>query len=354
MVLAMSRAFPSAPLVTSVFDPPTTFSAFSQRDIRTTRLQSVPLLRQHHRLGFPVYAPTFGRLTVDASLVLCSTSGWAHGVRSTGMKALYVHNTPRWIYQADEYLTGTYSAARALATPLSRPLRRWNHRSASSADKIWVNSKTVQERVWRHWALDSEVLYPPHSSDPTAPREEVVGLEPGYLLAVSRLLHYKRVDAVVEAMRELPHLQLAVVGDGPENRRLRALAPKNCRFLGRVSDENLRWLYANCACLVSAAHEDLGLVPLEAMAFGRPVAVLRRAGFLETVVEGQTGVFFDTPEPHAIAKAVRALTASSWSTSHITTWADRFSEQSFVDRLREGIRNLIGEGIPAVESVKGV
>jgi glycosyltransferase involved in cell wall biosynthesis len=259
------------------------------------------------------------------------------------MKALYVHNTARWIYQPEEYLGGRYSATRALAIPLSGSVRRWNYRSANTADKVWVNSKAVQDRVWRYWSLESEVLYPPYGIDPSGPQEEVDGVHPGYLLAVNRLLHHKRVDVLVEAMGQLPGVELVVVGDGPEGRRLRAIAPRNCRFLGNLSDEKLRWLYANCLGFVSASHEDLGLAPLEAMAFGRPVAVLRRGGFLETVVEGKTGVFFDEQNPAAAAHAIRRLATSDWPSEEIASWANRFSPCAFRDRLQAGVRDLIGD-----------
>jgi len=351
VVSVMSRAFPGAPILTSMFHPVGTFSEFGGADVRTTSLQRVPFLASHHRAALPLYAPTFSRITVDTPLLLCSTSGWAHGVQSTGAKALYVHNTARWAYQTDEYLNGSYSAARLLAAPMIRPLQRWNRRAASTADKIWVNSKAVQDRVWRNWELDSEVLYPPHSVNVLGSQEPVDGLTPGYLIAVTRLLHYKRVDVIVEAMRHLPDHQLVVVGEGPEGGRLRNSAPRNCLFLGRVSDEKLRWLYSNCLALVSAAHEDLGLAPLEAMAFGRPVAVLRRGGFLETVIEGRNGLFFDESTPEAAARAVRSLVRSRWSSPDITSWADQFSEAAFVDRLRTSAAELVGDQLLAGSTV---
>ena len=343
VVSVMSRAFPGAPILTSMFKPAGTFSEFARVDVRTTSLQKVPFLPGHHRAAFPLYAPTFSRITVDTPLLLCSTSGWAHGVQSTGLKALYVHNTARWAYQTDEYLNGRYFAARAVAAPMIRPLQRWNRRAASTADKVWVNSKAVQDRVWKNWELESEVLYPPHGANLLGSQEPIDGLTPGYLIAVTRLLHYKRVDVIVEAMRHLPGHQLVVVGEGPEASRLRDSAPRNCLFLGRVSDERLRWLYANSLGLVSAAHEDLGLAPLEAMAFGRPVAVLRRGGFLETVVEGRNGLFFDESTPEAAGRAMLSLVRSRWSPADITSWADQFSEAAFVSRLRASVGELVGD-----------
>jgi glycosyltransferase involved in cell wall biosynthesis len=141
------------------------------------------------------------------------------------------------------------------------------------------------------------------------------------------------VDAVLEAMSELPNLRLLLVGQGPDEARLRRLAPPNCAFVGSLCEAELRWCYANCLCLVSAAAEDLGLAALEAMAFGRPVAVIRAGGFLETVRSGDTGVFFETPTPVQIAEALRAVACSTWDTERIAKHAGGFSEEQFQQRL---------------------
>jgi glycosyltransferase involved in cell wall biosynthesis len=126
-----------------------------------------------------------------------------------------------------------------------------------------------------------------------------------------------------------------VVGKGPEEARLREVAPPGVRMLGAVSDDELRWLYANCSAVVAASHEDFGLTPLEAAVFGKASVVLRAGGFLDTVVEGITGVFFDTPEPHAIRRAVRSWAGGAWDEATLRAHADTFSEARFCARLRE-------------------
>jgi glycosyltransferase involved in cell wall biosynthesis len=161
----------------------------------------------------------------------------------------------------------------------------------------------------------------------------VAGIEPGFALCVSRLLPYKNVGAVVEAFAGLPERRLVVAGTGPGDARLRSLPP-NVRALGTVSDDELRWLYASASAVVSAAYEDFGLTPLEGAAFGKPAAVLRFGGFLDTAAEDGTGVFFDRPDPAAIRDAVRRLDRA-WDGEAIRSHADRFSEQRFVARLRE-------------------
>ncbi|HEY3942136.1 MAG TPA: glycosyltransferase [Acidimicrobiales bacterium] len=334
VVLAMARAFPTAPIVTSLYEAPATFSDFAHRQVTTSVLQRSGLLRRHHRLGLPLYAPVFAHTQVDAELVVASTSGWAHGMAATGRRLLYVHNTARWLYQVDDYLRGQRPAVQGLAHLLGSPLRRWDRAHGRSAELVLANSRTVRDRVARHWNVDAEVLYPPHAADVAAPREAVGHIEPGYLLVVSRLVAHKQVDVVARAMEHLPGQRLVVVGTGPEARGLRHEAPPNCSFVGSVSDAQLRWLYANCAALVSASREDLGLAALEAMAFGRPVCALRAAGFAETVAEGENGVFFERSEPQQVRDAVVRLSRTPFDAGAIAAHAARFDEQSFARRLQ--------------------
>jgi glycosyltransferase involved in cell wall biosynthesis len=148
------------------------------------------------------------------------------------------------------------------------------------------------------------------------------------------LLPYKNVDSITKAFRALPNEKLVIVGDGPERTRLQASAPANTKLLSSVSDGELRWLYKACRGLVAAAHEDFGLAPVEAASFGRPAAVLGKGGFLDSVAEGESGVFFDEAAPARIAEAVRVMSAQRWNEDQIVAHAQQFSEARFIDRIR--------------------
>jgi glycosyltransferase involved in cell wall biosynthesis len=139
---------------------------------------------------------------------------------------------------------------------------------------------------------------------------------------------------VVSAFEGLPDLRLVVVGGGPLYDRIAASAPGNVEVLGEVSDAGLRWLYANSEGLVAASYEDFGLTPLEAASFGKPTAALRWGGFLDTTVEGVTGVFFDEPEPAAIAAGIRRLTGSAGDPVALTDHAREFSSERFRQRVQ--------------------
>jgi glycosyltransferase involved in cell wall biosynthesis len=333
VVLALTRAFPGAPLHTSLYEPATTFPEFAAVDVRPLPLNRLTPLRQRHRLGLPLLAPAFSGLRLGEDVVVCSSSGWAHGARVAGRKIVYCHTPARWLYQAERYLRGRGLLLRAAARTLRPALERWDRRAAASADCYLANSSAVAERIRRIYGLEAEVLPPPPAVGPTGAAEPVE-VEPGFVLCVSRLLPYKNVDAVVRAFEQLPEERLVVAGSGPDEPALRALAGANVTLLGGMSDEQLRWLYGESSALIAASYEDFGLTPLEAAGFGHPSVVLRWGGFLDTVEEGGTGIFFDSPIPDAVAEAVRRLRRHSWNADQIRAHAERFSETHFSDRIR--------------------
>jgi glycosyltransferase involved in cell wall biosynthesis len=335
VVLSMLAAFPGAPLHTSLFVPADTFPEFGRADVRPMAINRIPGLPRRHRLALPLLASSFSAVTVDAPLVLCSSSGWSHGIGTTGRKVVYCHTPARWLYQGPRYL-GEEPApgARSALSLLGPALRRWDRRAAATAQRYLVNSTAVRTRVQDIYRREAEVLPPPPALGPDHPQRPVEGVEPGYWLCVSRLLPYKNVDAVAAAFEHVGHERLVVAGQGPDGSRLRAAAPPNVTFVGRVDDDQLAWLYAHSRAVVAASHEDYGLTPVEGASFGRPAAVLAWGGFLDTVQAGRTGVFFDEPTPRAVAEAVKRLVDESWCEADIIEHARAFGPDRFVARLQ--------------------
>lgn len=333
VVLALSSAFPDAPIYTSLYDPAGTFSEFTDLDVRALSTNRLPFLRRRHRLALPLLAPAFSHLKLDSDVTLCSSSGWAHGARTTGRKIVYCHAPARWLYQPQRY-SGRKLGSRVVLGLLGPPLRHWDHRAVATADRYLVNSRAVRAQVAEIYGIDAEVLPPPASLLVSGAVRDVQNLSPGFILCVSRLLPYKNVDRVVDAFAKLPAERLVVAGTGPCAARLGSIAGRNVKLLGEVDDGALRWLYSECRGLVAASYEDFGLTPLEAAVHGKPSAVLRWGGFLDTIREGKTGVFFDEPEPAKIADAVRELLKIQWDQALITEHAESFSTERFVSRVR--------------------
>jgi glycosyltransferase involved in cell wall biosynthesis len=232
---------------------------------------------------------------------------------------------------------------RAALAALRVPLMRWDRNAAATANRYLTNSTWIAHEVRRLYGIDAEVVHPPVVIDPEGSRRPPAGVEPGYVLCVSRLLPYKNVGAVVAAFADLPAERLVVVGEGPDEARLRATASANVEFAGSVGDEELRWLYEHACCLVAASYEDFGLTPVEAAAFGKPTAALRFGGYLDTVGEDETGVFFEQPQAVAIADAVRTLLRRSWDAGAIRRHAEGFSEERFARRMGEVAQEELAE-----------
>jgi glycosyltransferase involved in cell wall biosynthesis len=343
VVLSLCQAFPDAPVYASLYDAAATFSEFSERDVRPLWLDRLRPLRKRHRLALPLLPIAFTTSRVAADVVVCSSSGWAHGIRTDGRKIVYCHSPAKWLYRRADYLGGNASLVAGAGLRLLDPyLRAFDRRAAAGADLYLANSTFIGEEIRAAYAIDAEVLHPPSSLDAAGPAEAAPEVEPGFLLTIARLLPYKHVRETVAAFHRLPRERLVVVGDGPCRADVEGSRPANVHLLGEVSDARLRWLYANCAGVVTASREDFGLTPVEAASFGKPVAALRFGGHLDSVVEDVNGVFFDRPAPSQIANAAEQLVSRVWDPAAIQQHAAAFSAHRFVDRLRAIVSALAG------------
>jgi len=335
VVLALAEIFPEATIFTNLYDSDATFPELARSLVHCSWLDRLPGVRSHHRLALPLLAPATTGIRIDAEVTVCSSSGWAHGVSTTGRKVVYCHTPARWLYQADRYLDGSSRMAASVLAALGPSLRRWDRRAAATADRYLVNSHAVRRRVERLYGIEAEVVPPPVSIDTDGPVNPIDGIDTGFVLCVSRLLGYKNVSAVIEAFGRLADERLVVVGAGPLAGQLSATAPSNVTFVGAVDDATLRWLYRASSALVSASYEDFGMTPIEANSYGKPVAVLRWGGFLDTLVEGETGEYVERPEPAAVVDAIRRLRAGSWDEATLQAHAARYAPICFAARMRE-------------------
>ncbi|WP_299057113.1 glycosyltransferase [uncultured Nocardioides sp.] len=344
VALTLLEAFDDSVLVTSLHESRRTFAGFGDHPVRTSHLQKYVVLRHDPRRAFPLLAHAWDRMTPPgSSAVICSSSGWAHGLRvPPGVRKLvYCHNPARWLYQAEDYFGDRSRAVAVAARSMSPRLRRWDRDAAESADLYVANSSAVARRIKAVYGIDAVVVNPPSALDPSGPRRPVPGVEPGYLLSVGRARGYKHIDVVAEAVARHGTARLVVVGgyDGVE-------ALRNVTRLQDVSDDELRWLYANATAVVSLSHEDFGLTPVEGFGFGTPAVLLRDGGFLDSMVEGVTGVFAEAPTQEAFLEALERLPGSydpERTRRHATRWTTAAFQRT-VRALLAGDRTQVGAG----------
>jgi glycosyltransferase involved in cell wall biosynthesis len=334
VVLAMSAIWPGAPIYTSLWRVDSTFPGFGGAEIRTSPLDLAPIDRSFRRL-FPFYPAAFRAFgTLDQDVVISSSSGWAHSVRTARhtLHAVYCHTPARWLY-GGEYL-GMDPRLRALR-PITDAVRYWDRRAARRADLYIANSLDVRERIRHQYGVDAPLVYPPVDVDrfrPT-PRGE-------RLLTVSRLLPYKRVDAIVDVATRLG-IGLDVVGTGPALDDLRDRAGPTVNFHGRVSDHEVVALMEGCRALCLPGKEDFGITPVEANAAGKPVIAFAAGGALETIEEGVTGAFFHHYDPDSILAAIDRADGIATAPERIASAARRFSRREFEVQLQRVLEQAL-------------
>ncbi len=187
-----------------------------------------------------------------------------------------------------------------LARPILHYLRLWDRLSADRVDAFIANSEYVGRRIQKTYRRAANVIYPPVDVERFTLRER----KEDFYLAASRMVPYKRIDVIVEAFRQMPERQLVVIGDGPEYKRIAKRATPNVKLLGYQDNDVLTSHLQRAKALIFAADEDFGILPVEAQACGTSVIAYGRGGGLETIIDGETGLFFQEQTPNSIVAAV--------------------------------------------------
>ena len=331
VVVAMAGIWPAAPIYTSLYRSGSTHGDFAGREIRTSPLDRLPVDRRF-RLLAPLYPLAFRSLgTLSQELVVISSSGWAHGVRTApeSLHVVYCHTPARWLYATGDYL-GRRRLGGLARLPLA-PFRRWDRTAARRADAYIANARLVRDRIRVAYGIDAEIVHPPVDVARFSPRPRGERL-----LVISRLLPYKRVDLAVDAATRLG-LGLDVVGDGPELDRLRARAGSGVEFHGRVDDRAATELIESCRAVCIPGAEDFGIVPVEALAAGKPVVAFAQGGALETLEDGVSAAFFATPDVDAMIAAIAVCDRLEAPPERLAQIAQRFSPAAFAANLTAAI-----------------
>ncbi len=351
---ALCELFPHATVHTLVREPGVATPRIEAMRHVSSFADRLPLARSHHRWLLPLYPSAIESLDLSGyDLVVSSSHCVAKAVivAPGAVHVCYCHTPVRYAWdRTDDYVRGSHPVLR-LAKPALRAaagwLRRWDLQTVGRVDAFVANSQNTANKIKEFYGRDATVVAPPVEYD----RMQGVVLEQGvaadpesdlarrdYDLVLGGMVPYKRVDLAIEAYRQLPERQLVIVGDGPERLRLQRHAPGNVRFVGRVAEEALSLWYAGARCLVFPGEEDFGIVPLEAQAAGVPVVAFGRGGALESVVEGQTGVFFHEMTADSLATAIRRLAGLDLKAEACRANALRFDRAAFLLRMRAAVQ----------------
>jgi len=348
--------FPQAEIHTLLHVPGSVSERIESRPIHTSPIQKLPRAATRYRWYLPLFPWAIEQLRLDDYDLVVSSSHCAAKAVITPPGTphfCYCHTPMRYAWdQFGAYFNPqrngrpTYAAISATMAWL----RRWDRATVTRVDAFAANSAWVAGRIRRYYGRSATVVPPPVDTTFYGPEE---GADPGdYYLAVSALSPYKRNEVVIEAFNRMQR-RLVVVGTGPDAARLASLAGPTVEMRGWVDADELRGLYQRCRGLVLAAVEDAGIVPLEAMACGRPALVLSRGGAGEAIDDGSTGILIADQTPDAVVAAVDRAEATSFNTFEIRNSALRYAPDRFLGRLSTFIvdsLNSITPGAPLATS----
>jgi len=327
--------FPNAPIYTLFYDAAATGGVFEGRVIKTSFLENAPFIKKYHRI-FPLFMP----LAVeqfdfsDYDIVLSISSSFAKGVitKPQTRHISYCLTPPRFLWDDSHKFMEEFnypSLIKKLLPPFITYLRMWDREAAMRVDDFWTVSNFVKTRIKKYYLRDSEVIYCPVNTDKFSVSDEVSD----YFFMVGRLVSYKRFDLAVKVFNTLGW-PLKIAGIGPEMGRLKKMtAGPNIEFLGQVSDEKLAELYSHSQAIIFPQEEDFGIVPLEAMASGRPVIAHRSGGAIETVLEGETGLFFDEQTEESLEEALLRFKEKKFAPEKCRAQAEKFGIEVFKDKV---------------------
>jgi glycosyltransferase involved in cell wall biosynthesis len=333
----------AAELVASVVDRSFTAEYFADVPVRALWTSALPSATTHWpRYALPMLA-AWASTRIEADLLLVSSHFAAHGatVRFPGPSIVYYHTPARMLWRPDIELARLPASTRAAVDKAVLPgLRRWDRWIGQHPTVLLGNSTAVVERITRAYGREAELLHPPVEVERWATVER---REPTHFLWAGRLVAYKRPDIAVEAAR-LSGEQLVIVGSGPERARLEPTAPPNVRFVGHVSDAELRDLMGAAHALVFPGEEDFGIAPVEALAAGTPVVAYGAGGALDYIESDVNGLLCGVQDADAFARAMKEARDVEWDVARMRSSAERFGAAHHRAGLRAVIDRTVGQG----------
>ena len=306
------------------------------KSVNTSFIQNLPTAKSNHRKflqWFPYAIEQFDLREYD--LVLSSSASIAKGVltNQNQLHICYCHSPMRYAWDLyHQYLEDaklTKGLKSIYAKYVLHKMRNWDISSVSRVDEFIANSNYIAKRIKKIYNRESTVIYPPVDVNKFTLQED----KSDYYFTASRMVPYKKIELIVRTFNNLPNKKLIVSGDGPEFSNIKKIAKSNITLLGFRSSDVLKEHLQNAKAFVFAAEEDFGIIPVEAQACGTPVIGYGKGGLLETVIDGETGVYFSEQTEASIIKAVNKFETLKFDHNLIRNHALKFSKERFIKEI---------------------
>jgi len=340
---ALTEVWPEAPVFVLFYDKERV-KGFENTEVRESFIRRMPFGKRKYQWYLPWMPLATERHNLhEFDVVISSTSAFAKGVltRPDTLHISYCHTPTRYLWSdTHEYIEDlNYNRLiKAFLPRLIYKLRIWDKMSTDRVDHFVANSDTVRGRIQKYYRRTSDIIYPPVDVENFSISSNIGD----YFITGGRLVPYKRFDLVVQAFNRLK-IPLKIFGEGPELVKLKERAKDNIFFLGRISDKEKAQLLSRARAFIHPQVEDLGITPIESMAAGRPVIAYPVGGVTETVVPGQTGVFFKDQIWESLLDTVLNFNYENWNSELIREHAKKFSADNFKDKMKRYVEDRYEE-----------
>jgi glycosyltransferase involved in cell wall biosynthesis len=338
----LCELYPDADIFTLVADRDKLSPILRKHRIITSFLQKIGGRRFYQKM-LPLMPQALESFDLSGyDLILSSEAGPAKGIipPPDSVHICYCHSPMRYIWDLyPQYYRKSGWLARMAMNLTSSWLRAWDVTTSARVDHFIANSAFVAKRIRKFYRREATVIHPPVDVS----RFELSDAAEDYYLCAGQITPYKRIDIAIEACTRL-NKRLVVIGSGATKDMKRQAGP-TITFLDKVEDETMARHFRNCRALLFPGGEDFGIVPLEIMASGRPVLAYRRGGAVETVVEGQTGLFFDEQTAESLMDAMSRFEArlDGFDPAAIRRHAQGWNRDIFKERLQAFIAAQLRE-----------
>jgi glycosyltransferase involved in cell wall biosynthesis len=342
VIEALCEMYPQADIFTHVYVPEKVSETIRRHRIKPTFINALPRAPKMYKSYLPLMPLALEQLDLRGyDLIISSESGPAKGVLAPpeALHICYCHTPMRYTWNMyHEYRDGAGFPKRHLMPILAHYLRMWDATAAQRVDSFVANSATVARRIRRYYGMGATIIHPPVDTEAFSPVEpSQIG---DYYLMVGELVPYKKPDIAVRAFNQM-QLPLVVIGGGEMLDHIRRLAGPTVQVKGPQPFDVLKHHYSRCRALIFPGEEDFGIVPVEAMASGRPVLAFGKGGALETVKAGLSGLFFERQTVDDISTAVTRISEIDFDSGKIAAHAAHFSRQIFLRKMRAHIEDQL-------------
>ncbi len=352
--------YPNSDIYTAFYEPKNVSKIINSKDVYTSILNLTPFAKYVYRYLLPFYPVASNSLSKkinkkEYDIVISISHCLAKNIKVDSFHLCYCLTPARYLWDKyDSYFKSKWYEP--FVKIVTKYLRSWDLEGSKNVDSFVCISEYIKQRIRKVYNLDSEVLYPPVKTEwisNTNKNDTSLnqGKNKNSFLCVSALVPYKNVDTIVLAFNELGY-ELNIVGSGPEISRIKKIAKSNIKILGRVSEAKLGSLYSESRALIFGAEEDFGIVPLEAQANGLGVIALGKGGALETVINEQTGIFYENNSKESIINAIDKFIEldKEITIEKCVNQASRFSQNSFKTKFKKLLTSKLEKEISKTNS----